>query len=216
MQASDTPEAEGAKTGRPTMYSNTLAALICGRIANGETLTAICKTAGLPVPGTVHRWRRENSQFSADYALAREDQMDTWGDDIVAISDDSTLDTVTVTDKKGREHEVVDHENIQRDRLRVDTRKFLMAKLAPRYADKVAHDHSGEVVHRVELSDRERMRRLASFMLQDRIAAGQPAIIEGQAVAIDQPASQSPADIVAGVATAPIDKDAEPEPNAEQ
>jgi hypothetical protein len=95
--------------------------------------------------------------------------MECMADDILEISDDSTMDMVTKTDPKGREFEAVDHENIQRDRLRVDTRKFLMSKVARHiYGDKVEHEHSGEVAHTIELSDRERMRRLASFMLEDQ------------------------------------------------
>ena len=124
---------------------------------------------------------RKFSQFDADYIQARIDQQEAWSDEIVAIADDTTLDTVTKRDPKGREFEAVDHENINRSRLRIDTRWRLMASLSPRYADKVAHEHSGEVVQRVEFSDRERMRRLATFLLQDQLAnpIGKPsAIIE--------------------------------------
>ena len=179
LQAMDTQKNAKGPAGRPTMFSDSLAAFICGEIASGKTLTAICKTPGLPVAATVNRWRRENSQFSADYATARIDQMDSFGDEIIDISDDSSMDTVTKRDPKGREFEAIDHENIQRSRLMVDTRKWLMSKIGPVYADKVDHKHSGEVVHTVELSDRERMRRLATFMLQDqRAEAAGPAIIE--------------------------------------
>jgi len=39
---------------------------------------------------------------------------------------------------------VVDHENIQRSRLRVDALKWVASKLAPRkYGDRVEHDHKG-------------------------------------------------------------------------
>ena len=39
---------------------------------------------------------------------------------------------------------IVDHENIQRSRLRVDARKWAAARLAPRkYGDRVEHDHKG-------------------------------------------------------------------------
>lgn len=218
LQAIDALPIDKAAVGRPTLFSDQLSAYICGRIAAGETLTAICKTPGLPVPATVHRWRREDKQFNADYTAARVDQMESWGDEVIEIADDDTMDTMDGVDKQGNSIQVANHANVQRDRLRVDTRKFLMGKIAPRiYGDRVSHEHSGEVghTHTIELSDRERMRRLATFMLEDR-AAG--VVIEGQIeeqpanlamtgdVAQPQPekvsaqtVQASPADIIQGV-----------------
>ncbi len=198
LQAIDTLPEDKDKGGRPSTYSEAVGALICARIAGGETLSAICRTPGLPARQTVLSWRRQFAQFDADYLRARVDQMEAWSDDIIEISDDSSMDTVTKRDPKGREFEAVDHENIQRSKLMVNTRQWVMAKLAPRYADRVDHKHSGEVVHTVELSDRERMRRLATFMLEDR-AAG--VTIEGELGPAAEPipaSSPSPADIVAG------------------
>jgi len=165
-------------TGRPSTFNAATAELICERLAGGETLTRICKTPGMPKRQTVHRWRVKFPGFDATYTRARVAQAEHWADEILDIADDSARDTVTKTTPQGREYEAVDNEAIQRSRLMVDTRKFLMAKLAPRiYGDKLQHEHSGEVVQRIELSDRERMRRLATFLLEDQ-AAG--ALIEGE------------------------------------
>jgi hypothetical protein len=51
--------------------------------------------------------------------------MELMADEIMSIADDSSKDVIKVNGK-----EVVDHEHIQRDKLRIDTRKFLMSKLA--------------------------------------------------------------------------------------
>lgn len=180
------------------MYSEAVAALICARIAGGETLSAICQTAGLPARQTVHSWRRDYPVFDDDYRRARVDQMESWSDDLIDIADDSSLDTCTKVDRHGREYEAADFENVQRSKLMVNTRQWIMAKIAPRYADKVSHEHTGEVVHSLNMSDRERMRRLATFMLEDR-AAG--VTIEGSASPVIEPKpaiKPSPADIVAG------------------
>jgi len=49
-------------------------------------------------------------------------------------------DYVTTSDGK----RIVDHENIQRSRLRVDARKWAAARLAPKkYGDRLEHDHKG-------------------------------------------------------------------------
>jgi hypothetical protein len=54
--------------------------------------------------------------------------------------DDASGDYVTTSDGKT----IVDHENIQRSRLRVDARKWAAARLAPKkYGDRVEHDHRG-------------------------------------------------------------------------
>lgn len=169
LQASATQSNAKNKGGRPTTFNDVTATIICERIASGETLTSVCKTPGMPKPQTVHRWRRKYRAFGEEYAIARIDQAESWGDESIDISDDDSLDTMD--GPKGGQ--VANHANVQRDRLRIDTRKFLMSKIAPRiYGDKTQHEHSGEVEHKhtVELSDRERMRRLASFMLEDQAA----------------------------------------------
>jgi hypothetical protein len=211
LQATDTQDKGADASGRPSVYSAELGDLICARLASGETLSHVCRTAGMPARQTVLRWRRNYPAFGVEYTLARADAMEVMADEIIDISDDSTLDVVTKRDQKGREFEAVDHENIQRDRLRVDTRKFLMSKVARHvYGDRVSHEHSGEVNqrHTIELSDRERMRRLASFMLEDKragitIEQTEPARTmsaghKDTMSASKSPAAPSPADIIKG------------------
>ena len=129
----------------------------------------------MPSRQTVHQWRMRMPAFADQYARAREIGMESMADDILTIADDDTGDRL--------QDGSANHANVGRARLMVDTRKFLMAKLAPRiYGDKVQHEHSGTVEHGVTLSDRERMRRLASFMAQDA-AAG--LVVDGEAVEVD-------------------------------
>ncbi len=61
-------------------------------------------------------------------------QADALFDEALEIADDASGDwTVDKDGKKG-----VDHENIQRSRLRVDTRKWAAGKMAPKkYGDKL-------------------------------------------------------------------------------
>ena len=121
--------------GRPSDYNPEIAAKICERMALGETLTDICKDEGFPSRVSVWRWTEAHEDFRNAYSRARECQMESWADDIVHISDDSRNDTQV--DEDG--HEVTNHDVIARSRLRVDTRKFLMSKIAPRlYGDKLA------------------------------------------------------------------------------
>lgn len=60
-------------------------------------------------------------------------------DDIIAISDDSSKDTITKTARDGSEYDAPDNEWIQRSRLMVDSRKWLASKICPKlYGEKVA------------------------------------------------------------------------------
>jgi hypothetical protein len=73
---------------------------------------------------------------------AREEQADKLFRETIEIADDKSGDYITTSDGK----RVVDHENIQRSRLRVDARKWAAARLAPKkYGDRVEHDIKGGV-----------------------------------------------------------------------
>jgi hypothetical protein len=87
----------------------------------------------MPASSSVLRWLATQPEFREKYARAREVQMDAMAEEIIAIADDTSLDLEF--DEKGDPR--ANHEFIQRSRLRVDARKWLMAKLAPRkYGDK--------------------------------------------------------------------------------
>jgi hypothetical protein len=179
------------KMGRPSTYNQEMADEICERIAAGETLSAMCrckmnrrKTQHMPSVATVYNWLDANPDFVVRYRRARELQMQSWGDDIIDIADDTTLDTVTKVTPGGREYEAVDQENIQRSRLKVHTRQWLMARVSPRmYGDKVEHEVSGQVAHghvHVQLDDKERARRLATFLLQAGQGSEGLAVLSGR------------------------------------
>jgi hypothetical protein len=81
-------------------------------------------------------------------------QVEYWSHEIIEIADDAERDHVI--DDRGAV--VVDHEHINRAKLRVDTRKWLMSKLLPkRYGDRVSADVT--VTRDVrELSEQESLR----------------------------------------------------------
>lgn len=88
---------------------------------------------GLPSYTVIQRWLRENKTFESQYARAREDRGDLVFDEILEIADDTTQDTI----KTDKGIEVVNSEWVNRSRLRVDARKFVAARLAPKkYGDK--------------------------------------------------------------------------------
>ena len=109
-------------TGRPSDYSDNVAATILERLADGASLRAICADEAMPARSTVFLWLAENKSFSDQYARAREAQGDGEFDKITEVAESATPENVNVA------------------RLRIDALKWRASKLAPKkYGDKVAH-----------------------------------------------------------------------------
>lgn len=91
------------------------------------------------------------------YDDARQMQAESWSDEMIEISEDSTGD-VTV-DKTGKLK--IDFECVNRSKLRVDTMKWLMSRLHhERFGDRLKQDVSGTLtVNHAELLDQARRRR---------------------------------------------------------
>lgn len=120
--------------GRRTEFTQAIADIICDRLAEGQSLRSICESGKIPCQSTIFKWLREQPEFSQQYARARESQVEHYANEILEIADDGRNDTTT--DCHGKV--IVDHDVIARSRLRVDTRKWLMSKLAPKkYGDKL-------------------------------------------------------------------------------
>lgn len=126
------------------MYSPELANRICEAIAlSTKGIDALCEEHDdFPAGRTIRLWLLTRDEFVPLYARAREAQMEQMGAELLEIADDGSNDTYK--DDEGNER--TDHDVINRSRLRVDTRKWLMSKLAPKkYGDKLDLNHGGSV-----------------------------------------------------------------------
>jgi hypothetical protein len=123
-------------SGRPILpYDDSLGRQICEAIATStEPLVKIlAANPDFPSEYTIRQWRFTYPTFSLMYVDAKRIQADLLAEQIIEISDDASNDYKK--DAKG--NDVVDYENIQRSRLRVDSRKWLAGKLANKlYGDK--------------------------------------------------------------------------------
>ena len=129
---------------RPSDYSAEIAALICERLGLGESLREVCRDEEMPDKSTVMRWLARYSEFRDQYACAREAQADYYAEEIIEISDDATNDWMERNRSDGQTEEVENKEVLARSRLRVDTRKWLMARMAPKkYGDRITQEHTG-------------------------------------------------------------------------
>jgi hypothetical protein len=115
---------------------------VCLEIEKGRALRNILKDENMPSTSTFYQWLESNTDKAKQYARATEVRADIIFDDILTIADENTNDTF-VNDNG---IEIVNNDVIQRSRLRIDARKWVLSKLNPKkYGDKIQQEHSGEV-----------------------------------------------------------------------
>ena len=79
--------------GRPTQYTETIAAEICQRLSEGESLRRICRDEHIPAESTVRGWAIDpNHPISAHYTRAREIAYHSMADELLEIADDGSND----------------------------------------------------------------------------------------------------------------------------
>lgn len=107
---------------------------ICERIAKGRSLRSVLKDNGMPCRQSFHDWVDEKKERIDQYIRAREDRADTIFEDIFDIADSQEGDTITLEDGK----KITNHDAIQRARLRIDSRKWMLGKMQPKkYGDRL-------------------------------------------------------------------------------
>ncbi len=118
--------------GRQSAYTPEIAEHICELLELGQPLRQICRADGMPAPSSVIRWTEANKDFAERYARARTIGLDALAEEILDISDDSTNDWI---EREGAT--VLNSEHVNRSRLRVDARKWLLSKMRPdKYGDR--------------------------------------------------------------------------------
>lgn len=108
---------------------------------NGLSLRKSLGGYGMPSSKTFYEWLDSDEEKRKRYARACEARADVIFDEIIDISDKQSSDVVG-EDQFG--NPIVNHNIIQRNRLQVDTRKWMLGKLNPKkYGDKI--EHSGDI-----------------------------------------------------------------------
>jgi len=147
------PVKEPKKLGRPTKFTQEIADEICAYLAMGQSLRTICgnedddpKRQYLPSVRTIFSWLRTNEIFLQQYTRAKEESADAMADEVMDISDDGHNDWMER--RYGKDKVWVENgEAVGRSKLRVETRKWLMAKMKPkRYGDKLDLTSKGEAL----------------------------------------------------------------------
>ena len=121
---------------------------ICDLIINGKSLRTALKIIDNPISGsTFFEWIRSDGEKSKQYARATEERAELMFEDMFDIADDSTDDFIQT--EGGRK---LNSENIQRSKLRVDTRRWALSKMQPKkYGDKLDITSDGEKIEHQQI-----------------------------------------------------------------
>lgn len=114
---------------RPSIYTELLAVEICHRLSMGESARQICRDPAMPVLSTLMKWLNEPDKgwFSDQYDRARNLQSDYYADEVVDLADELS--------------ECAEANEINRAKLRIDSRKWKCARMTPRrWGDKSSLD----------------------------------------------------------------------------
>ena len=108
------------------------------------SLRKVCSKETMPAMTTVLEWLKNDEKFSLQYARACEIRAEGMADEILEIADDSSNDTKTIH-KGGNDIDIENTEWVNRSKLRVDSRKWLLSKMMPKkYGDKLDVTSLGE------------------------------------------------------------------------
>lgn len=121
-------KAAQARRRKPDERAALAKAIIDGMALEGLSCFKACEAVGVPI-GSFIRWTVEDAELAESYTRARETLVERMAAETLAIADAPVGST---------EHGTTDSGAVQKQRLQVDTRKWLLSKIAPKkYGDKV-------------------------------------------------------------------------------
>jgi len=169
------PKTKPKKRGRPSVYTKALGDEICDRLAAGESLRSICKDTHMPDEKAVRLWAlKPDHPFAVHYAAAREAGYLSMAEEMLEIADDGSNDWMTREGKDGELSWQLNGEHVQRSRLRVESRKWMLTKMLPKvFGEKVVNEMTGAdggPIKTEAVDDLESARRVA-FLLGTAVTA---------------------------------------------
>ena len=119
---------------------------ICDQIQKGRSLRSVIKDEGMPDLSTFYVWLKEDEEKSKHYAYATEARAEMIFEDILKIADDNSDDEIVNEDGLP----IINHDVINRARLKIDARKWMLSKMIPKkYGDKIDHTTDGEKINSI-------------------------------------------------------------------
>lgn len=126
---------------------------ILKEIEDGRPLRQILREYDMPSTSTFYKWLEETDEEgnptleakdkTKRYARACDFRADALFEEVLEIADKQGEDVIG-EDENG--NQIINHNIIQRNRLQVDARKWMVGKLNPKkYGDRIQNEHSGSV-----------------------------------------------------------------------
>lgn len=106
---------------------------ILSRLTEGESLSSVCRSEGMPSWSTVHRWMDEDEDFAGQITRAREAGYFKRADDAIAAAARA--------------------EDAAKGRLAFDAERWYLGKLSNAFSDNKARDVNlgGKIIHGIEI-----------------------------------------------------------------
>jgi hypothetical protein len=118
---------------------------IISEIENGASLRSALKSNDNFSSHTFNDWLIEDEEKGKQYTRAKEQRTDLIFEEILNIADSQEGDVIQ---KDGID--IINHDVINRARLRIDARKWMLGKMDKnKYGDKIQTEHSGEITTNV-------------------------------------------------------------------
>ena len=120
------------RPGRPREYNLEVAIEFCDRVGECESIKKICADPAMPAAATIWRWMATIEEFRAAFQCAILAKLDARCDEIIEIADDAAHDYRQETDADGLPVSKPNPELLRRTEMRIEARKYQMAKEFPR------------------------------------------------------------------------------------
>lgn len=105
---------------------------ILERVMDGQSLRDVCRDAHLPNRATFARWCAEDGELQRRWDVAKTARIHQISADIISIADSNEGDVERQTLPNGDTLEYENPNSVGRDRLRVQARQWLLARLDPK------------------------------------------------------------------------------------
>jgi hypothetical protein len=122
MATKKTPKPQKPQTPEKPTKEELIQKILDGMANDGLSCFKACVAAGVP-NSTFMRWVDADANLAERYTRAREDLIERIATETIAIADEPVPTTQSGSTDTGA---------VQKQRLQVDTRKWLLAKLAPK------------------------------------------------------------------------------------
>ena len=129
--------------------------------------------SGTPDRRLIYSWLKLDETFNRQYRACRVSMADFLAEEVMEIADDSRNDFMESLDKQGKNVDgwKFNGDNVQRDKLRIWTRMWIMAKMQPtKYGDKLSVEHTQAPLSEKSMEELENMARK---LLNQRVVSEQ-------------------------------------------